>query len=74
MVNQVNFSNFFMYMKKKTKRSISSQTLLDNSKVLGKLSHRLILEKVANFEPSSYALVEERDDIREARELLGEYR
>ena len=33
-----------------------------------------ILEKVANFEPSPYALVEERDDIREARELLGEYR
>ena len=33
-----------------------------------------ILEKVANFEPSPYALVEERDDIREARQLLGEYR
>ena len=33
-----------------------------------------LLKKVANFEPSPYALVEERDDIREARELLGEYR
>ena len=33
-----------------------------------------ILEKVVNSEPSPHALVEQRDDIREARELLGEYR
>jgi tetratricopeptide (TPR) repeat protein len=33
-----------------------------------------MLEKVVNSEPSPHALVEQRDDIREARELLGEYR